>query len=566
VAALVACGGDDEETTAAGSTPPPPEKDAGPTCPVERMLPNGTCVESGVPADACAEGFEADGRGGCAVILPGDPCPPGQLAVPGDAACRAVMPCPEAPYGEAPIEAATEFVDGSYPNGDSDGSIERPWTTIADGIKAAAPGAVVAIAAGVYEEGIWSQGKAVRLWGRCPERVEIAGKLAGYATVELSHGDAAELHDLSVTGVSFGVYVYDAQAVVLDRVHIHDTGAEGLIVSGHAGLAEVRVRGSLVERASSIGVAAEGATVAVESSVVRDVLDVGADNGWGVYALPGSKLSVIRSVASGSYLGIAARGSEAALDGVVVRDAQIGIGNTAAPEGPSTLSVRGSLIERFAQYGAFTDSNLSLSATVFRDALPSDDGTIPTAFAFNSGASGTCVDSLIERTGVGLVARSAGASIERLAVRDASLLGAVVLEGSTATIRSSTFERTTAVGVYVGSGSSATLADVVVQGTAPQGGLYGDGITAAKATIEINAARIADNARCGVANFGGVITLGGVALECNAIQLDGEAYEDAAFSFEEGEGELACGCGGDEEKCRVESSSLGPPSIEGVTN
>jgi hypothetical protein len=322
----------------------------------------------------------------------------------------------------------------------------------------------------------------------------------------------------------------------------------------------------LVERASSIGVAAEGAVVSIEDSEVRDTLDVGADKGWGVYALSGSRLAVTGTVSSRSWVGIAARGSEATLEGVVVRDTQIAIGNTAAPEGPSTLRATASAIERYAQYGAFGDAEMSFGATVFRDAVTLPDGTIPSAMAFNSGATGGCTDCLIERSGVGLVVRSATASFERVAVRDASLLGAVILGGSVADIRSSTFERTTAVGVYVGD-SSATLRDLIVVDTAPKDGLYGDGISATLASVDIASALIGSSARCGVCAFGGTVRIGGAALECNAVHLDGEMYEGVEAMFEEGDGELTCGCGSDrEKKCSVSSSSIGPPSIEGVTN
>src|SRR4051812_36893948 len=42
-------------------------------CPVGgSVADDGTCRPAGVPPEACAPGFEADGSGGCAVILPPD--------------------------------------------------------------------------------------------------------------------------------------------------------------------------------------------------------------------------------------------------------------------------------------------------------------------------------------------------------------------------------------------------------------------------------------------------------------------------------------------------------------
>jgi hypothetical protein len=110
------------------------------------------------------------------------------------------------------------------------------------------------------------------------------------------------------------------------------------------------------------------------------------------------------------------------------------------------------------------------------------------------------------------------------------------------------------------------VGDVVIRETGPFDGLYGDGITAVRGNIELSSARVDDNVRCGVSNFGGVVRLGGVALECNPIDLDGELYEGTEFSFEEGNAENTCGCDGVSDACQVVSSSLAPPSIEGVTD
>src|SRR6185369_521075 len=50
--------------------------------PGETPLDNGGCQPAGVPPEACGQGFEPDGQGGCNAILPPDPCPPGLMAVP----------------------------------------------------------------------------------------------------------------------------------------------------------------------------------------------------------------------------------------------------------------------------------------------------------------------------------------------------------------------------------------------------------------------------------------------------------------------------------------------------
>src|SRR5688500_8726940 len=73
----------------------PPDDPPPPTCDPHRQLPSGTCLVAGVPPEACAEGFEPDGAQGCTAILPVEACPAGQLAVPGEATCHEVAPCPD---------------------------------------------------------------------------------------------------------------------------------------------------------------------------------------------------------------------------------------------------------------------------------------------------------------------------------------------------------------------------------------------------------------------------------------------------------------------------------------
>ncbi|MBI4703320.1 MAG: DUF1565 domain-containing protein, partial [Deltaproteobacteria bacterium] len=181
------CGGD--ETAPAGGT-------AG-----TLGLDDGTCQPAGIPPEMCAAGFEPDGKQGCEPILPPKPCPKGQMAVPGEASCRPVMPCPPGKWGELPVDEATEHVDGSYAGGDSDGSAAKPWTTIGEAVKAAAPGALVAVAAGTYTEDVLIKGKAVRLWGVCSEKVTIAGTEAEFAAVYIWKGASGSgLGALAVTG------------------------------------------------------------------------------------------------------------------------------------------------------------------------------------------------------------------------------------------------------------------------------------------------------------------------------------------------------------------------------
>jgi hypothetical protein len=147
---LVGCGGDDEivdpQTAGSGGAGGgAPQAGALLPCPPgELELDDGSCVAPGVPADGCGVGFVSDNDGGCVATLPARACPEGQMAIPGETMCAPPAPCTGSPWGAAPVETETQFVDASYTGGNSDGSASMPWTTVQAGIDAAVSGAVVA--------------------------------------------------------------------------------------------------------------------------------------------------------------------------------------------------------------------------------------------------------------------------------------------------------------------------------------------------------------------------------------------------------------------------------------
>src|SRR5215471_20099119 len=114
-ACLIGCTTADDASTStstsasAGSGAP----DAGGCAPGEATLKDGTCVPAGVPANACAAGFVADGKAGCRAVLPPSPCDKGQMAVPGETACHDVDDCGTGTYGTIPIGAKSQLVDAS---------------------------------------------------------------------------------------------------------------------------------------------------------------------------------------------------------------------------------------------------------------------------------------------------------------------------------------------------------------------------------------------------------------------------------------------------------------------
>jgi len=204
---LCACG---SETPASHPADPKPHADGGTTgcAPGERPFDGGRCQPAGVPPESCGEGFQPDGAAGCDPILPPAPCPAGKMAIPGETACREIAPCAAGTWGDIPVDDKTQYVDATYAGMDSDGTKDKPWTTIADAVTAAAEAnTLIAIAAGTYAEDIRVTSPPVRFWGVCPGLAEVVGSTAGIATFDIRNGGSAtEIHALSITGAEVGIF------------------------------------------------------------------------------------------------------------------------------------------------------------------------------------------------------------------------------------------------------------------------------------------------------------------------------------------------------------------------
>jgi len=578
--ACAACGGESEPPN---ESPKPPAADAGCSQGVE--LPGGECITAGVPADACAEGFESDDAGGCSPVLPAEPCGPGSFAVPGEPQCHEVAPCGDAKYGEAPIEPTTQFVDAAFGGGDSDGSEDKPWTVVQDAIDAAESGAVVAIAAGTYPGSVFTAGKSVRIWGRCPSMVTLEGTGASAPAVQLAEGGAPELHAVSVTGPFVGIFASDVTPVVIDRVRVHDTGYFGIACADQFGPASCVVRRSLVERATGLGVAASGVEIGIEKSAIRDTIEIDEGHGNGILVQVGASLQVRGSViASNVDYGVRVVGSTALLEGSVVHDIRpdtasgrsgVGAGALAIdPRHRSSLTVRGSVISQYSEFGLIAaSSELVVEGSVVRDAHPvttplAEPHPSGTGVAVTDGATLDMRESLVARCiDAGFAVRGATATLQGVAVRETVVNAIVAYEGGAIDVRTSIFDASGAVGVYL-SGASGTLDEVAIRDTKPSpvNGLFGDGIAVegvGPASAVLSRVRIESSARAGLSNFGATVSLGDVLFECTPIPLDGETHQGASFTFEQ-TGPLACGCGGSSETCSVQTSNLAPPTIVGA--
>ncbi|WP_437965974.1 right-handed parallel beta-helix repeat-containing protein [Sorangium sp. So ce260] len=476
---------------------------AAPGCAPGELTTASGCEPAGIPPEACGAGFTPGDRA-CAPILPPAPCPAGTMAVPGETACREVAPCGEGAWGDLPLDEQTQFVDAAYAGADSDGTEARPWTTVGDGVRAAAPGGAVAVAAGTYAEDVLVD-KPVRLWGRCPAMVEIAG--AGpdtSAAITVDPGaDAAEIRGVAVRSAGVGILVSGSSGVVVDEVWVHGTGAQGVMVYNEHGPAQLTVRGSLIEEAHTVGAHSRGAELVLESSVVRGTLEAGEFRGSGVAANRGegnapASIAVRASVIEQSRgTGVYVIASEATVEDSVIRDST-GIDADAAGMGvivslnsrglPGEASIRRSVIEGNEEAGIFVQgSSIVVEDTVVRDTQPYADeletgyGIYVVADIAASLQSEAALRRVVveQNRSLGVAMLGTDASIDGLLVRDTLprdkdqnygvglLVASSDLLHGNITARGTVIEGSRTVGVVI-EGASATLEGVAVRRTLPR--------------------------------------------------------------------------------------------------
>ncbi len=484
-------------------------------CPPGQMLLDGgqTCQKAGVPPSACGVGFLPDGKEGCEPILPADPCPVGQMAVPGDAACHEVSPCGSGTWGDIPVEANTQFVDKMYAGGNSDGTKEHPWTTIQQGVNKAVKGAIVAVAEGTYGENVLIQGKSVRLWGICPEKVTVAGTAVNGAIQILKKAaGGAEIHGVAVTGDELGIGVSGASGVMIEGVWVHDTGDFGINVEDHLGPTSMVLKGSLVDNGHRVGVAVAGSDVTIEASVVRSTLsDSQGKHGRGIEIDEGPETKMRAKVTVRTCLveqnhefGVYVSGSDATIEATVVRstlpDSQGVVRGINIEESPITkaranVTVRACLFEQNQKAGVIVlGSDATIEATVVRSTL--------------AGAPGT---QLEPRVGIG--------------VQD----GIKTKARANVAIRACLVDQNHGVGVSI-SGSDATIEATVVRATlSDKKEEYGYGIniqdhikTKARANVTIHACLVEQNHDEGVAVTGSDATIEATVVRSTLADLLGK--------------------------------------------
>jgi hypothetical protein len=433
-------------------------------------------------------------------------------------------------------------VDASYSGGNNDGSQDRPWTALVDAVTAAQSGAVIAIAAGSYQGDLWVQSKSVRLWGRCPELVEIVGTPNSMGTVVFTTGaDGSQVQQLALTGFT-GISMSGATDVLVRRTWIHDTSARGMEVEDPVGPTGAAVEDSLIESTGNAGVFYGGSQGAVTRSAVRYTAATNAGFGNAGIAVSYNPVSmragtlVVRScvIEQNGLNGLHVAGAIADVQDTIIRDS---FPNTANEEGrgitvgsvgavAGDLQLRQSVIERNYEGGvAALAAHVTLENVTIRDTF---------ARAID-GHDGRC-----------------------LQIQDSPEVRPTV------SVRTSLLER------CVGGGVMAVSSDVLIESSVirnitprPADNGFGDGVAVAAepaaASLQLIGSLIQDTSRAGAAVFGGQMTVSATRLRCNGIPLVSQDYLDNPGVFVDG-GDNSCGCDDEPDICKAESAELAPPT------
>lgn len=435
----------------AGCQPVLPEE----SCPAGSRPSLGTesCVAVGW--QSCADPFRAARSGwGCEAVLPAAACLGATRAAVGNESCVPLGDC-SAPF---PPAEATIVVDDDF--GPPDLGPTR-FRTIAQAVTAAPSGAVIAIDAGTYAEGIWPT-RTVTLVGRCAEQVILDGTGLGVP----------------------GVYTTGARDIVVRGVTLrgHFQGARA------QGGGSILVEDVLIENARLSGLIAwqEGSSVHAVRTVVRGTLVDAGQFGWGGNADAGGDLIVEDSeIGPSAEAGIIATATPGTTTQVTVirsyiHDTNLGGGSLAG-----------------AGLGAFWGARMEVAQSVVRTTRRT--GVV----ALGAGTEITLQEVLVWE----VLTDGSGETASGIEVAD----------GATVTVDRVAVVDSTEVGLFaLGTGALLVGQAVVVRGTRPGAdGLFGiGGGVQLGARIDLENAVFVSNAYYGVMalDSGSTLSLGQSAV------------------------------------------------------
>lgn len=386
-------------------------------------------------------------------------CGPDAIATPA-AGCSSLEPpdgCGAGTWGNVDEQAGDAHVDLAYSGGASDGSREKPWSSLSQALEVLEPGHRVILAAGNYDEGLILD-RSLSVVGRCSSMVSLTGTLPGPTTetvVQVEGDVQVTISDLSIAGAGIGLVASGQGKLTLERVRLagnHDGGmlvygsgtsveaADVLITAtgappglGGFGLSTqlggtVRLnRVALIDNVDrGLAIYGAGSRVELQDSLVAGVAPrPDGQGGWAGDVQEGGSLITRGSVlkeATGLGLFVSEQGSEVQLLDTVLSDTQVL---------PGSASVRGMSV----QYGA--------GVVVERSAITNHKSVA--VVAFDPGTVVSLSRSLVARTGAGpdgtgglALTAFAGASfaLEDSSLVDNQMLG-VLIEGGQSSLTAS---------------------------------------------------------------------------------------------------------------------------------
>jgi hypothetical protein len=526
------------------------------------------CTPVGVTS--CPAGASLDRSGGCAALLPHEPCGPGKVELLGATSCANRWQCPGGDYPVVPLgidPGSAQYVNRNF-SGKSDGTRSNPWTTITDALATVKANGAVLVAAGSYAEDLVLDKPGVHLIGSCPDRVSITGSGAVVTPPALypcaysgpkaalciaASAASSVVQALEVKGGGDGVAVVGATGVKLSLLQVVGTGRYGIRIEelgrpdGSLAAAGATLDDLSVQGAHGAGIYVGGATVNTVSQVTISATQPLNDyRGYGMTVLPGATGLGSRTSSDVKLAGLLIVGSaDAALhvsgSTATVTDSFLGNLDGVAPAG------RGVLVER-------------------------------TMFPGGNQAHVTLKRTIVQRTrDAAIDVRSSAVSLEDVTVRDTFGRSPDGCSGqgiriradrhapATATVTHSLIDQSRQAAIHA-LGAAVTVTGSILRGSAPDSTTaaacalhLGDGITLEPlpapgdpTALTLDHSLVVFNARAALANFGGSVTARSSVLSCG-LQQHGLVDRADAGGGSEG---LLCTCGESLVTCDVERTPL----------
>ena len=429
--------------------------------PVPPEPPAAPAVAEMVTLEPCPAGWRAIPGGGASATVcwpwPAEspnPCGDAEAHFPGEDACARVgAACPSGDWPEGlPAGATVLHVREGAALGD--GSPTSPLGTVSEALAVAAPGSIVAIARGTYDEAL-TVPAGVTLWGACAAGVTLTSSTMG-PTVRVGGADVV-VRDVRITGSGNGVVVAAGGSCLLRDAIVTATGI-GILAAG-------------------------GASMDASSVVVRDTAPLSDTTlGLGLVAMEGALVRVSRASLARNRLAAAYAtdaGTALVLEDVAILDTRseassATFGRGIGVEDAASVTAERVFVDQSRDIAiAIVDGSVTLTDVVVRDVLGSDaDGSLGRGAHFYRSIA-TMTRVLIERareSGV-LVATESTLAGDQLVVRDTRARLSDDLEGggvyvqaaASATLSRVSLERNVKTGMFViGFRTEATVADLVM--------------------------------------------------------------------------------------------------------